>query len=526
MRRRNRRKGLPNKRMIIIGGVVLAVVFMVLLIAYFILSGTANKVAKGTIGPNVYIEYVNVSGLNAKEAKKLLEEQEKEYQAETAKLIAEDSHAEVSLGELGFRLKDLDNLIKKAVSYGKDGSMWNRYQTVKKLEEGAKHFDAVYAIDPEVAKATINEKMPELENAAKNATIQRVNNGFVITDGQSGKKIELEESVKKIEEHFNKKWKHQGTETIQLITVTDEPDITREQLEKIQHVLGTYNTLFESNNNRGKNVALATSRINGAVLMPGEEYSVSTGMGSRNKENGYFEAGSYENGQTVQTYGGGICQVSSTLYNALLLAEIEITERWPHSMTVDYVKASMDAAIAEGLQDLKFKNNTDAPIYIEGKTSGGKLTFTVYGQENRSTSRKISYLSEVISKTEAKKKFVETNDAVGTLKVGTAGHDSVKAKLWKVVTENGVEVSRTQVNSSSYQMSTAIWNVGVGTDNAEAKAVLKAAIATQNEAQIKTAIEQAKQIIANASKPTTPPATETPSGGSSSGTLIPSNKVE
>lgn len=526
MKRRNRRKSILDKKMLVTGGIALAVVVMVLMIVYFVLVGTVNKVDKDTIGPNIFIENVNVSGLSKKDAKKVLGEQLSKYQDETVKLVAEDSVAEVTLGELGFQLKDMDQLLKKAVAYGKDGSLWNRYQTLKKLEEGAKHFDATYEIDSTVAKATINEKMPELENAAKNATIKRVNNAFVITDGQSGKKIELEESVKKIEEHFNNKWKHQGTETVQLITVTDEPDITREQLEKIQHVLGTYNTWFASNNNRGKNVALATSRINGTVLMPGEEYSVSTGMGSRNKENGYFEAGSYENGQTVQTYGGGICQVSSTLYNALLLAEMEITERWPHSMTVDYVKASMDAAIAEGLQDLKFKNNTDAPIYIEGVTVGGKLTFTVYGQETRSTNRKVSYVSEIISQTAAKKKFVASNDAVGILKQSVAGHNSVKAKLWKVVKENGVEVSRTQVNTSSYQMSAATWVVGTATDNAEAKAVLTAAINTQDEAQIKAAIEQAKQIIANASQPVTPPTQETPSGGGNPGTLTPSNKVE
>ena len=282
--------------------------------------------------------------------------------------------------------------------------------------------------------------------------------------------------------------------------------MTREQLEQIQSVLGTFSTTFTRNSNRGKNIAHAASLINGALLMPGEEYSASTGMGPRNAANGYLEAGSYLDGQTVQSYGGGVCQVSTTLYNAVLLAELEITERWAHSMTVDYVKPSMDAAVAEGVKDLKFKNNTDSPIYIEGYTVGGKLTFAIYGKETRPTTRKVTYVSEVTSRTAAKKRFVASGDAVGTLKKSVSGHDAVKAKLWKIVTENGAEVSREAINTSNYQSSKATWKVGTGTDNAEAKSVITSAISSQNENTIKSAIAQAQSIIAAAGQPATPPA--------------------
>ena len=516
MTKRERARKLRIRRAIVLGGSAFAIAIMVFFIAYFILNGTVSQVKKGTIGPNIYIANVHVSGLTAKEAKESLKKQVEAHGKETVTLVAEDAEVEVPLAELGFQIKDIDKLVEQAVSYAQEGNVFSRYRKIKSLEAGVKRFDVTYTIDENTAKDTITDKMPELENAAKDATIKRVDNAFVITEGKKGKKVDLKESVKTIEQYLNKSWKHKDSEKIELVTTTEEPNVTKAQLEKIQDVLGTYNTWFAANNNRGKNVALATSRINGTVLMPGEEYSVSTGMGSRNAANGYLEAGSYENGQTVQTYGGGICQVSSTLYNAVLLSELEVTERWPHSMTVAYVKESMDAAIAEGLQDFKFKNNTDAPIYIEGKTVGGNLTFTVYGEDNRSANRQVSYISEVTSRVAAKKKFVESNDPIGTLKVGTEGHDSVKAKLWKVVKENGVEVSRTNVNTSSYQMSTAIWNVGIATDNAEAKNIVKAAIATQDEAKIKAAIEQAKQVIKAAQTPvapvvpTTPPAEQQP----------------
>ena len=111
------------------------------------------------------------------------------------------------------------------------------------------------------------------------------------------------------------------------------------------------------------------------------------------------------NGLTVDTYGGGICQVSSTLYNAVILAELGVAQRQPHSMLVDYVKPSQDAAIAGDYKDMKLENTTDAPIYIEGYMSGGNITFTIYGKETRPANRSIKFVSETLSTTDPGKKF-------------------------------------------------------------------------------------------------------------------------
>ena len=130
---------------------------------------------------------------------------------------------------------------------------------------------------------------------------------------------------------------------------------------------------------------------------------------------GYELAGAYENGQTVQSYGGGVCQVSTTLYNAVLKAELEVTQRSNHSMIVTYVKPSMDAAIAGDYKDLKFVNNLDAPIYIEGYTVGKDIYFNIYGQETRPSNRKVTYESEVVSEEDPGTQFVATGDAVGSI---------------------------------------------------------------------------------------------------------------
>ena len=116
-------------------------------------------------------------------------------------------------------------------------------------------------------------------------------------------------------------------------------------------------------------------------------------------ENGYAMAGSYLNGEVVDSMGGGICQVSTTLYNAVLRAELEVVERSPHSMTVHYVELSEDAAIAGTYKDIKITNNYSTPIYIEGTTAGKTLTFTIYGKETRPSNRTLAFESETLSTT-------------------------------------------------------------------------------------------------------------------------------
>ena len=125
---------------------------------------------------------------------------------------------------------------------------------------------------------------------------------------------------------------------------------------------------------------MATNNTNGTFIEPGETVSADKLFKSRNAANGYQKAGSYQNGRTVQTYGGGVCQVSSTLYGAIIRAGIVPVERNAHSMAVSYVPLGLDAAISEGVKDLKIKNTYDTPIYITGSANGSTVTFNVYGK--------------------------------------------------------------------------------------------------------------------------------------------------
>ena len=487
-------------------GLVLIVLLLIFLIVYFVLRTKVNQVPEGTICENIYIDDVDVSGMKAEEAKAALAATEETYRASTLELKVEEASAEVTLGELGFRLKEIDKLVADAVTYGKKGSLWSRYKKQKDLKKEKKEFCPTYEIDAAAVEALVSEKIPHLENEAKDATIKRENGRFVITDEVKGIAIDTAESAKVIETYLNQEWQKDGGR-IELVSKVGEPKVTRADLETIQDVLGTFTTNCGTGGGRVQNIKTGAAHINGKVLMPGEEYSANAAMEPYTAENGYTEAGSYENGKVVQSMGGGICQVSSTLYNAVILAELEIVERAAHSMLVSYVKPSMDAAIAGDFKDLKFKNNQNTPVYIEGYVSGGYITFNVFGKETRAANRKIEFVSEVVSSMPAGEKFVATQDAVGTLKKASSGYEGMKAKLWKIVYENGTEVSRKVVNNSTYNASAAVYNVGTVSAYPEVTAAINSAIANQSRAEIEAAIAKEKELAAGAQG-----ATQTPEG--------------
>lgn len=205
----------------------------------------------------------------------------------------------------------------------------------------------------------------------------------VTNEGQEGRTYQVEDKEAVIQEITNS-IKEDVFKDINVGLTYQVIDImpTVESIKNINTRISSFSTSFAPGGSRGTNVSLAANRLNGVLLGPGEMVSVDRQILSRNKANGYKTAGSYENGRTVQTYGGGVCQVSTTLYGAILRAGIVPTERNAHSMAVSYVPLGLDAAIAEGYKDLKITNTYDEPIYIEGFTRGGTLTFNIYGSEN------------------------------------------------------------------------------------------------------------------------------------------------
>ncbi|MDD3139657.1 MAG: VanW family protein, partial [Lachnospiraceae bacterium] len=456
-----------KKKIIILGGLFLVCLLIIAGIVYASLSTYVNKVPKNKICQGVYIGDVNVSEMTKKEAAAAVDAMREEYKQKSVVLSVGNQTAQAGLEELGFGIKNEEKLVEQALNYGKTGNVWKRYCAMKKLQKVKKVIQPSYMIDKDVTNKIIEERCLPLATPATNATITHQGDAFVITNESEGETLDVKASTKKVETFLNTDW-HGKSGTIKMSTVVQAPTLTAQELSSIKDLLGSYTTYCGSGGGRVQNIETGASHINGVVIMPGEEYSANAAMEPYTAENGYAEAGSYEEGKVVQSMGGGICQVSTTLYNALLYAELEITQRLPHSMLVGYVKPSRDAAIAGDYKDLKFLNNTESPILIESVIADGNLTFSVYGKETRAAGRTVDYESETTETTEpAGKKFVAApEETVGYINTTSAEHVGLSAQLWKIIAQDGVEISREVINHSNYEASGPTISVGTMSANA------------------------------------------------------------
>lgn len=443
-----------------------------------------------TIPNTVYIGDIDVSGMTKEEAEEALSNHVAELSDTVFTLTTGDKNIQVSAEDLGVTVANPE-VVEEALNLGKTGNLIARYKDKKNLEKEPKKFEILFCADEEKIETLLGVNVDNLNQEAVNSGLKREDGGFTIIEGSNGIAVDVAESVKKIQEYLEQEWQGDSV-SIELATNVTEPQGTKEELSKVQDLLGSFHTDFSSSaSGRYKNVQNGCEKINGTVLYPGEQFSVYEAVSPFSAENGYELAGSYENGTTVQTYGGGICQVSTTLYNAVILAELQVDERYNHSMIVTYVKPSMDAAIAGTYKDFKFTNDTDAPIYIEGYTSGGQIYFNIFGEETRPANREVTYISETVSKTEPGVTLqADGASPVGSIATVQSSHTGYTAKLWKVVTVNGLEESRTEFNSSRYNPSNKILAVGVATDNPDVAAHINSAIATGDELTVRAVAAQ------------------------------------
>lgn len=474
-------------------------------------SVQADKAEDNTIAERVYIGEVAVGGMTEEEAKEAVEEYVAELSDEVVTLKAGEYTVDTTVDALGMTWAEEDERVTEAVNLGKTGNLIDRYKIKKDLEHEDMVLPLVLTVDETKANQIIQDNKDALNNEAVDYGLKRENGSFVVNGGTAGVVINEAECVNAMNTYFATGWT--GEAIVELPCQTEEPQGSPEELAKVQDVLGKFSTNYSSSAwGRKANIKNATGFINGTVVYPGEEFSVYEYIHPMTKENGYELAGAYENGQTIDSYGGGVCQVSTTLYNAVIRAELEIVERYPHSMIVTYVDPSEDAAIAGTYKDMVFKNTLDSPIYIEGVADGSTLTFIVYGEETRPSNREVSFVSETTSTKDPGTQFKATSAPVGTVTKVQSSHTGKTAKLWKVVKVDGVEESRELFNKSTYMASPAIYEVGTSSAVPEATAAMNAAIATGDLATVKAAAAQWKNATV------TPPATTTPSEGTASGT--------
>lgn len=473
-------------------GLLLFCSIFVLGISYIILQHFVSKYPDDEIYENIFIGSVDVSGMTEGEAQEMMEQRLDSGRQAAVIMRVGGKEESVLLKELKLSYKDMKKQVKAAFNYGKTGSLWQRFWRLKKLTKEKKVFRENYILSDKQIKAFMDEQIIPLADHAQNATMKRKGDGFEIIKEKRGKTVDVDKSVSAILKYLNDGWDLKDF-ALEMIQKEEQPVVKEKDLESVKDELGSYST-DAGGGERLKNLKTGVEKLNGTVLGAGEEISVHDVTAPYDKEHGYVAAGSYENGQVVETYGGGICQVSTTLYNAVLYAELEVTERYPHSMLVSYVDPSRDAAIAGDIKDFKFKNSYETPVYIEGGIDeNGQLKFTIYGKDTRKKGRTVEYESEVTSTEEYGRTYQEDSSApLGSMKYEGSPHTGKTARLWKIVKENGKEVSRDVVNESTYKKSNEIIKVGTACDNGAASGVVSGAIATQDGTKINEAISKAR----------------------------------
>ncbi|MCD2347559.1 VanW family protein [Clostridium guangxiense] len=331
------------------------------------------------IYPGVVIENEDVSGKTQEEVEKILNDKyQASLQNKKVSIKVESKNYTIAYSQIGAKY-DINKAIKEAYNYGKDGSIMDRYKLLKNPISKNIKLSFAYSSNTKPIDDVINNIKNDINKDPKNASITKNGGSFIINPDQDGYKLKDQELKKNIISAINGQIGEEPVVHGNIETV--KAGVTKEKLSGINTFISTFSTSYGSISSPGRmtNIQLATKTINGKVVMPGETFSFNGILGRRTTEKGYQSAPVDIGKTTGMGIGGGICQVSTTLYNAALLAGIKPTVRTHHSIPSAYVSLGHDATVDyDGKLDYQFKNTFNFPIYIEGSSANGIETFNIY----------------------------------------------------------------------------------------------------------------------------------------------------
>lgn len=424
-------------------------------------AGVTMTTDGSRIPEGVFAENIALSGLTGTEAQEAIDDYYQNLGSSTFTVDVNGQKILTTLNDLGFTY-DTSGIVKEATSLGQFGGVIQRYKTLMDLKYDKVTLKIPHSLDQAKVAGFVAEQVAVLDTDPKNATVTYDGSDFIVTPHTTGLATNQDATVQAILAATAEN-PTAGMEVSAVVEVTT-PSRTTEALSTISTIIGDYSTNYSSSaSGRKTNISVAANYLNGTVLMPGESLSVSDTIRPREPEYGYEIGGEYVNGETVESYGGGVCQVATTLYNALLRAELQIDERHPHSMLVSYVKPSFDAAIATGVKDLQFTNNTGYPIYIDAYADGATLGFNIFGTEYRTNDHYVEYESVVVSREESvDKEVLDPNQPTGFRETKGSNHDKCTSYLLKRVYENGELIDTVEFSMDYYAASYRTVTIGTG----------------------------------------------------------------
>ncbi len=434
-------------------------------IVLFSLIGTVTLDAAFTVTDDVYggvrVGDIDVGGLTLAAAEKKITAAFLDWtQHDPITLVYNNKRWTIGAGDIDLTINAAE-LAKQAYAVGRTGNIFQQLQE-RYLAINRGHVIPL-AVDFNADKLTAQVvKIARLiDRAPQNATI-RVAANFNVTHTADaiGHKVDVAKTLADITATLNTKIPFELP-----LTVTElQPSITAHDLDGINGVIASYSTQFSpEDKNRSQNIAIAAKNINGVIVRRGEVFSFNTLVGPRLAQNGYKIAPVFINGKLVPDWGGGVCQVSSTLYNAALLADMKIEERTPHFRPPAYVPLGQDATVADNYLDFKFRNSSAHNIYILSDVSGDQISIHILGQLHANPPE--------IQIVAADKKVWEPNTIVkqdpnlelGKEVVEVEGQKGFQVSTYRVKFASGREIGRELLATDEYQPEDRVVRVGTKT---------------------------------------------------------------
>ena len=374
--------------------------------------------------PNTTFEGISLDGKNKKDIQAIINQKITELDQKSLTYIFQNDKQTYTWKDLGINYKEKDIIDK--IFKEQEGNAINRYKMWKQAENGELKRD--YKLTPQLNttayESFMKDKYNETLKNPVNAELSIEGTTVNISQSQNGEKIDKGKLT-----DLTKQAITSGTSDITLPVTLLKPERSTEDIQKmgIKEVIAEYSTpMAGRNGNQSFNVNKSANTLSGVIVAPDETFSFNGRVGVTDAAHGYKSAAVYSQGKVIQSAGGGVCQVSSTLYSAALRADLGIVSRSNHSMPVNYLPLGQDAAVADYGPDLKFKNNTGNHIYIQAFSNGGSITTRIFGTN---TGKNVEVSSQVISRT----------------------NDKITAVTYKKVTQNDEVISNGQISKSVYK---------------------------------------------------------------------------
>lgn len=412
--------------------------------------------------PGTSIDGIDISYMNTEEVKKELSAQQ--YDQVEVIMKAEDIEKVSKLEELGLEL-DIDCMVNKALSVGRSGNYPENLKKRYRLSKDGDNLSLCYHVHKEKLTNSIEVLAPDVKKEPVDAQFVVDGNNISIQPGERGLELDKGKNISSLLDKLNY-INRQKTPIVFPLTIEKvEPEVTTEELEStgIENLVAKFSTNFSrGEEGRVHNIKLACEKLDHFLLLPGKNFSFNREVGRVTAERGFKEAPIILEGELVPGIGGGVCQVSSTLYNTALLSGLEIKQRANHSRPVSYLPLGRDATIAYDYIDLKFKNNRDHYILITSQVKGDEITIRFFGDKN--PQERVEVMETDHEKIEPQVEIIINDDLEkGEKELIDPGKPGYRITVWRVFYEGDEEIEREMLSTDYYRPVAAVYHIGKGT---------------------------------------------------------------